>query len=125
MDNQDWTPVIIRRPPTKEEIKEKQMQKAEGETPKSYSTKANVTATGQPAWKIEAQIDGEDGKGLKRTPKEEAQKIVSARVAMKLSQAALAQRCNIQAKTIQEIESGKAFENRAILAKIKKTLGVS
>ena len=37
----------------------------------------------------------------------------------------LAQRLNILEKDIKEIEAGKAVENRAMLSKVRRALGIS
>jgi ribosome-binding protein aMBF1 (putative translation factor) len=44
---------------------------------------------------------------------------------MKLTQKDLACKLNMQIKDIQDIESGKALENKMVLSKIRKMLNLS
>lgn len=83
------------------------------------------STTNKPAWKIEQQVDGESGKPIVYVSRFDAQQIIGGRVAKKMTQKDLANRLNMQLKDIQDIESCKAVENKAILAKIKRFLGVS
>ena len=85
---------------------------------------SSVTST--PARKIEARIDDPDGTGsvLPKVSRADGALIVAARTARKLTQLQLATHLNMQKKDIQEIECGKAIENRAQLSKIRRYLGI-
>lgn len=108
MQNQDWTPVVFhKKPDTVRRV----------EAPQTFSA-----TTAKPAWKIEQQEDL--GVELKRVCKEDTQRIIQGRVNKKLCQKDLATKLNMQLKDIQEIENGKALENKQQLAKIKKFLQI-
>ena len=105
-NNQDWETVVFRKPKAPEKHIE--------------SAKTVSSTTGTAAYKIDNADYAE--KPLKQVSKEDAQFIIQARVNKKLTQKQLAQRLNIQLKDIQEIEGGKALENKQLLSRIKKTL---
>lgn len=113
MDHQDWTPVVLRAkksPPT---------------TTVSPRTTATISSTtSKPVWKIEKQVDSDQGKPLNLVSSDVAKAIIGGRIAMKLTQKYLAQRLNLPEKEIKEIEAGKAVENKAVIAKIKRLLGI-
>ena len=112
-NHQDWETVVLK----KTKRTEIQKDRVKHDVPIS-------STTNKPIWKIEQQIDNEGGAGIKRVSKEDAQKIILGRVAMKLSQKELANKLNMQVKEIQEVESSKAFENKSILSKIRRTLSI-
>ena len=116
MIHQDWTTVVLKRPrPDSQQQREVQAK-----------YKPSVSGSGKPAWKVEQQVDSDTGKPINLVPVETAKDIVRGRVAAKLTQKQLAQRLiNISEKDINEIESGKAIENKAVLAKIKRFLGLN
>lgn len=116
MQHQDWEPVILRR--------------SKPATTQSTSTPARkpttLTPSQKPAYKIEQQVDAEGGgKPLTMVSPETAKAIVTGRVARKLTRQQLAQQLNLQEREIADIETCKAVENKALLAKIKRHLGVS
>lgn len=114
-NHQDWNTVILK---PKKEV-------AGGDAAaKTARPGFAIAAGGKPAYKIEQQVDGDSGKPLNYVSKEDAQKVVAGRVAMKLSQKDLAMRLNMQVKDIQDIESGRAIENKQVLGKIKRLLGI-
>jgi ribosome-binding protein aMBF1 (putative translation factor) len=115
-EHQDWTQVVLKKKPTKEQL------------PKVVTAKNDVhtatisSATSKPVWKIEKQIDSTEGKPLNYVSKADADTIIKGRIAAKLTQKQLAQRLNMQEKDIKDIETCKAVENKAIIARIKKSL---
>jgi ribosome-binding protein aMBF1 (putative translation factor) len=117
MSHQDWEPVVFKK-------KNTEVQKEAQRRQSAQAASATVSKTAnKPAWKIEKQVDG-DGPPVTYVSKDDANKIVQGRVAMKLSQKDLAQRLNMQFKDIQDIENGKAVENKAVLSKIKRFLHI-
>ena len=114
--HQDWNTVVLR--PKKPEQTKTTVTKS------SIAPVSISSATGKPAWKVEAQVDSETGKPVEYVPKDVAAAIVNGRVAMKLSQKDLAARVNMQLRDIQEIESGKALYNKAKIAKLKQFLRI-
>jgi ribosome-binding protein aMBF1 (putative translation factor) len=116
---QQWDTVILRKnKPTPTKTDEDRARVVGGAAMGSASSK--------PLWKIEQMVDDPNAKRpLEFVKKEEAQKIVQARVAAKLSQQELAQRLNMQKKDLEMIEQCKAVENKAVLAKIKRYLHIS
>lgn len=110
--HQDWNTVIFKKTQPKET---KVLAKTNASTV-SYSAK--------PAWKVEQQVDSDTGKPINFVSKTDADFIVKARVNAKLTQKQLAQRLNMQEKEIKDIETCKAVENKATLAKIKRVLNI-
>lgn len=53
-----------------------------------------------------------------------AQELVKARVAKKLTQQQLAQRCNVQPIIIKTLECGGVIQDRRVLAKVNRELGI-
>jgi ribosome-binding protein aMBF1 (putative translation factor) len=125
--HQDWNVVVLN--PKKTDVERKTVAKssvASGVSCLSGVNGANgvsgVSASGKPAWKVEAQVDADVGKPVDYVPKDVAQSIVNGRVAMKLTQKDLAARLNMQLKEIQEIESGRAVYNKQVVGRIKRFL---
>lgn len=113
-NHQDWTPVVLKKKTSTPEIKV---------VNKNDKQQSISSVTNKPAWKIEKQIDGTDsGKPLNYVSRDNAQKVIAGRVAMKLTQKDLATKLNMQVKEIQDIENCKAIENKLVLAKIKRVL---
>lgn len=52
-----------------------------------------------------------------------SQRLQKARAAKKLTQAQLAQRCNLNVRVVRDYESGVAIPNHAELNKIRRVLG--
>jgi ribosome-binding protein aMBF1 (putative translation factor) len=112
MHQQDWDVVTFKK-------KENQVIK------NKQAVTSTSSVTNKPLWKIEAQIDSDSGKPLQYISTIDSQMVIQGRIAMKLTQKDLACRLNIQTKDIQEIESGKALENKLILSKIKKIFNIT
>lgn len=111
--HQDWKEVIMKRP------------KSETATVAVAKGPPATTAVGgKPAWKVEQQVDSDNGKPLNYVGTDTARSIVGGRTAAKLTQKQLAQRLNVPEKDIKDIEAGKALENRALLARIKRALNM-
>jgi ribosome-binding protein aMBF1 (putative translation factor) len=111
MDHQDWTTVVLR---PKKSL-----------PPPSTTRKATtLTPSQKPAWKIEQQVDADGGKPLTMVSSETAKAIVGGRVARKLTRQQLATRLNLQEREIADIETCKAVENKALIAKIKRFLQI-
>ena len=106
MQHQDWQQVVFRKPKPSERIIE---------APKTMSS-----TTGMAAYKIDNADYAENP--LKQVSREDMQYIIQGRVNKKLTQKDLAKQLNIQLKDIQDIESGKAIENKQLLSKIKRHL---
>ena len=111
--HQDWETVVLK--PSKEKHEEQTIKKTVTET---------LTASQKPAWKIEKQVDSEEGKPITLVSTSVAKMVTGARVAKKISQKDLARKLNVPEKDIKDIEAGKALENKALLAKIKRELGL-
>jgi len=116
MEHQDWNVVTF---------KKKQPIQKEAQVKSSVITATTSTTTNKPAWKIEQQVDGDNGKPIQYVSKADGQLIIQGRIAMKLTQKDLACKLNMQPKEIQDIETGKAIENKMVLSKIRKFLGIS
>ena len=93
-----------------------------GKKPKSEEKAVTMsTSSSLPAWKIEQMVDGDASKKpILLTSKEDARRIVDARVANKLSQKELATKLAMPLPLLKDIEAGKAVENRNHLIKIFK-----
>jgi ribosome-binding protein aMBF1 (putative translation factor) len=116
MEHQDWNVITF---------KKKQIPQKEIQNKSNIITATTSTTTNKPAWKIEQQVDGDNGKPIQYVSKNDAQLIIQGRIAMKLTQKDLACKLNMQPKEIQDIESGKAIENKMILSKIRRILGIT
>jgi len=114
-EHQDWNTVVLK----------KKLAQPEKALVNKTSHATVSSATNKPAWKIEQQVDGESGKPIVYVSREDAQKIIGGRVGKKMTQKDLANRLNMQVKDIQDIETCKAVENKAVLAKIKRFLQVT
>lgn len=113
-NHQDWNPVILKK---KECVVKETIIKTDKQNQVS-------STTNKPLWKIEKQVDSDAGKPIDYVSRDDAQKIISGRIAMKLTQKDLATRLNMQLKDIQDIESCKSIENKLTLSKIKKFLQI-
>lgn len=111
--HQDWKTVVMKPAKAATQI---QVQ------PKEQN--ATTTLGGKPAWKIEKQVDSDVGKPVNYVSAETARAIIGGRTAAKLTQKQLAQRLNIPEKDIKDIESGKAVENKGLVARIKRVLNM-
>jgi ribosome-binding protein aMBF1 (putative translation factor) len=119
MHHQDWETVYFTKKKTKNDLPKEAVPKA------SITNATTSSVTAKPAWKIEQQVDNTDGSPpLNFVSTDTARSIVNGRVAAKLTQKQLAQRLNMQEKDIKDIEGGKAVENKAVLAKIKRVLNI-
>lgn len=114
--HQDWETVVLK--------KKQPGGNGTSNEPKKTIPQSTLTASQVPAWKIEKQVDSEEGKPLNFVSKEDAQVIIKGRVAQKWTQKDLAVKLNLPLKTIQDIETCKAVQNKAQLAKIKKMLNI-
>lgn len=120
--HQDWQTVYLRKPaPAVTTVSVQKQTTANGSAGPAFTN-----ATSKPSWKIEQQVDDPNSKTpLPFVTKEDATKITQARIAAKLTQKQLAQRLNQPERVIKDIESGKAVENKALLARIKKLLNMA
>jgi putative transcription factor len=103
---QDWTPVIFKKP---------QPPPKKPSNPIKNIEKDLYTDPTQEAPKQ---------KPLPRLSHDEKQKMIQARTDKKLTQAQLAQQINEPVSVIQNIEAGKVIENKLVLGKIGRLLGV-
>jgi DNA-binding XRE family transcriptional regulator len=126
-DHQDWSTVTLKHkggfvlsdpsaPPSD----------ADGSSRSHGGGATSSTTTSMPAWKVEQLVDDPShvGKALPVVPREVAQQIIAGRTRMKLTQKQLACKLNMQPKDIQEMENGKGIENKIVLAKVKRFLGL-
>jgi len=112
MEHQDWTPVYIRA----NKLLDKKND--EGNTDRD---KINLFSKEN---KIDKKI--EEGQ-LKhdKTPHEFGKLVQVKRLEKNMTQKDLAQKLNLPAKTINEIECGKAKHNPQVVSKIKRILNIS
>lgn len=106
MQHQDWQTVVFNKKQEKIPVVQKK-----------YAVVNN-----KPAWKIEKQVDDDSKKPLTYVSKADADYIIQTRIKIKKNQKQLAQELNLQLKDLQDIESCKAVENKALISKIKKHL---
>lgn len=110
--HQDWNQVILRKT-TEKPVKET--------VTKSSQSSTTTVVNNVPAWKMEKLAD--EGK-IPFVSSAIANEIIQKRVAMKLSQDALAKKLNMPVRLIKDIESCKAVQNNAQLDKIRRALSV-
>lgn len=117
--HQDWTPVVIHKKWTEEEARR------EGKTETIKRPSAQQTSR-----KFEKDLhtdptaEAPPQASLPRLSVEDRQKMIQARVALKLSQIQLAQSLNLRTNVIQELESGKVVSQPNALAMINRKLGL-
>jgi ribosome-binding protein aMBF1 (putative translation factor) len=112
-NHQDWKTIVFNK-------KEKDEGKRKDEGKNSKSNETISSTTGTPMWKLEKQIDDENGKGkvLQCIDKNTSKQIIESRMKLKLTQKDLAQKLNIPVNIIKEIEGGTFINNKAIIGKI-------
>lgn len=114
MDHQDWKPVVLRKPASK--------QTKTGTKSKVPVSAVNSNKGFNGTGKKIADDDGE----VKKVPTVGmaiGKQIAQARTAKKLSQKQLATNMNLPLQVIQSNENGKAIRNNGLLAKFERTLG--
>ncbi len=115
MQHQDWQEVVFKKSLGKGTT-----------TARSASVETASSVSSKPAWKIEMDVDSETSKRpLELVNREDAQRIVRGRCDKKLTQKDLATKLNMQVGVIQDIETCKAVENKAVIARIKRYLNIS
>ena len=107
MSHQDWTPVVFN--------KKSNAGKDTGK-PTSSSSLSNVG--------VYKAASDDDVKKTKYVSKNTSQAIMSARSEKKMTQKELAQKCNMDASIINEIERGSCVYNATHVNKIQSVLGV-
>ena len=107
-DCQDWTPVVLNKRTAANVPKES--------APKSTPSLANVG--------VYKAASDEDVKKTKYVGKATSDAIKAARCEKKLTQKELAQKCNMDAAIIGEVERGGGVYNAAHINKIQTVLGV-
>jgi ribosome-binding protein aMBF1 (putative translation factor) len=105
-DCQDWTPVVLN----------KRTNVPKESAPKSTPSLANVG--------VYKAASDEDVKKTKYVSKATSNAIKAARCEKKLTQKELAQKCNMDAAIIGEVERGGGVYNAAHINKIQTVLGV-
>jgi ribosome-binding protein aMBF1 (putative translation factor) len=108
MQGQDWNQVVFHKNKPRPNV----------DRPSTMSE-----ATGKPVWKVEKAIENGENP-IKYVSNDDAKKIIQGRVAAKLTQKQLAMKVNMQEKDIKEIESSKAVENKQVLSRIFRVLGI-
>ena len=106
-DCQDWTPVVL-----KKRVDPLLAKSA----PSSTSSLANVG--------VYKAASDDDAKKTKYVSKATSDAIKTARCEKKLTQKELAQKCNMDAALVNEIERGVSVYNAAHINKIQTVLGV-
>lgn len=114
MSDQDWETVFFRKKTT-------QTQQQQVQQPRKPGQRA---PTGTPAWKIEQMADAESGKPVDLVGTTVGKAIAQARLAKGMDQQALANAVRVQKCIISDIESGKAVRNGAVMASIRRVLGM-
>ena len=104
-DCQDWTPVVLKKRVEKPTV-----------VPSSTSSLANVG--------VYKAASDDDAKKTKYVAKATSDAIKTARCEKKLTQTELAQKCNMDAAIVSEIERGGGVYNATHINKIQSVLGV-
>jgi ribosome-binding protein aMBF1 (putative translation factor) len=104
-DCQDWTPVVLKKRVEKPTV-----------VPSSTSSLANVG--------VYKAASDDDAKKTKYVAKATSDAIKTARCEKKLTQKELAQKCNMDAAIVSEIERGGGVYNATHINKIQSVLGV-
>jgi ribosome-binding protein aMBF1 (putative translation factor) len=116
--HQDWTTVVLKKK-TRNERETERQPKSQIHTP-TISSIAN-----KPAYKIEMQVDSDQGKPVTYVSMDDAKKITSGRIQQNMTREQLARAVNKLPRHIHDIETGKAILNKNDLAAIKKFLKIT
>lgn len=119
-DCQDWTTVTMSKP-KKQETKTTVTAAATASYSKVNSASAVVAATMTTS---KTAADGDDTKKTKYIAKVTSDAVRQARCEKKLTQKELAQKCNMDASIVAEIERGGCVYNAGHVNKIQTVLGV-
>lgn len=113
MSGQDWTPVVLRSKSIRDaEKKEYERNKT------AQSSQATMTTNNMPAWKLEKQIDSDAGPLINRISDEDKKQVIALRTGAKLTRDQVAKALNLPRATIDDIENGKALQNKQMTNKI-------
>jgi ribosome-binding protein aMBF1 (putative translation factor) len=117
--HQDWTPVVIRKKWTEEEARrEGKTETVKRPAAQQISRKFEKDLMTDPTAEAPPQAS------LPRLSVEDRQKMIQARVALKLSQIQLAQALNLRTNIIQEMESGKVVSQPNALTMVNRKLAL-
>lgn len=117
-EHQDWTTVVLK----KKNINERETERR----PKSQTHTPTISSTtNKPAYKIEMQVDSDQGKPVTYVSMDDARKIINARIEKKMTREMLAHATNKSLRYIQDIETGKAIQNNQDLSIIKRFLKIT
>lgn len=112
-DCQDWTPVVLNKRPN-----------ATNATTATNATNAINTTSSLANVGIYKAASDDDVKKTKYVSKATSDAVRTARCEKKLTQKELAQKCNMDAAIINEVERGGGVYNAAHINKIQSVLGV-
>jgi len=129
MDHQDWTPVGWNKVPTGQAARSNQAVNAARRAGKAVDVEEKFTSGNRAAKNtitnaVKLDADNENYE-IVLVCKEFQQALQQARLAKKMTQAALANAINEKPTVIQEYENGKAIPNGAIIQKLNRALGVN
>lgn len=118
VNNQDWEPVVFRKPAKKIQ----QEQKKKGNAPKKLRhTSANSNSANVNVSKIE-----ESNETKHDTVSHDMKMVIQrGRTSKGLTQKALANQCNMPVARIQQYENGSAIPNAQELQKLRRVLGIA
>jgi len=112
---QDWEPCVVQRVRTKKEL----IKAGECETHKKFDGGTNSQK------KVDVKkLDSDDIVVPVKSNHDLGLQIQQARLAKKMNQKELDQKCNFPKNTINEYESGKAIYNQTQIDTISKVLGI-
>ena len=120
---QDWTPVVLKTKP--QTLAQAQRTNATETKQKPHNHNHQT-----PTKSLEKDLHTDPTqeapalKPLPRLSQEEKLKLTKARTDKHLTQAQLAQQVNVPASVIAGIEAGKVIENKEVLTRIGRVLGV-
>jgi hypothetical protein len=114
MDNQDWTPVVIRRRYTKTEAIQKGMT----------STQARDTEKSEKIRLAKLASNDDVAPPKKRVNSESIQALIRKRIDMKLSQDKADMLCSFPKHTFRDIESQRLIPNNEHMRKIQSHFGI-
>ena len=124
MDHQDWNPVILRKNPERTSAAELKKNPTPGMSIFKADAGKNKQSTKPPA---RADIDITDPEANIKKPKaydsDFRSKMQQARQEKKMSQKELATKLNVKPTVVQDIETGKAVWDGAMVSKIERILG--
>ena len=124
INNQDWTPVVMRRPQNRPEDKAKELRTALRKGDVEHVAKSTTNRSINPSQSSHT-IDSEDRPmTIKMISADAVNAVKRRRCELKLTQKELATKASVPEQTVKSLEAGNERHNPQLLMKLQRVLGV-